>query len=233
VRRIEGRLFDEVKTRIISQVRALGKSSLGFSTHLKNNQGSLFDRAKKLAHYDGNIEETDKYPILIELNRYLSTKSQLGSSLTAGTVFIDDAESSDWWVCVTPACDLARPKKNTPFRPFLALKLKPLSSNNDIKKALNDATSGKYVFVKDKCFKAISSQGAVRETMYVKGIGQFLNGKFDVHRIVRPTNDNGSLTMKPCKMIPKACLRAEYASHLLQYAAQQQARIGLDFVKKI
>ena len=95
---------------------------------------------------------------LLALNSYNCSQEVNERSLMTGHVIeLLERNEAEYWVCLSPACDLVpgphRSKKGWRNRigsesiPFKAVKLNPLTKQNEIKKALKNSTNDKYLFL--------------------------------------------------------------------------------------
>jgi hypothetical protein len=187
-----------------------------------------------------------KHDVLHALNFYLSCEEFRGSHVTTGTIFCDE-KSDEWWVCVTPDCDMVPRKPSDqlgwnfeihPVRPMLALRLE--SAKLEI--ALRDAEQGRFLFVKrggkPLCFRVfgeltrlprphmflLSNSGLIDHTTSETGLANF-----KAHHILKAA-DGISPELKMNEFYAVAQLRAAYANRLLQQAGHYTSRIGVDFV---
>jgi CheY-like chemotaxis protein len=186
------------------------------------------------------------------LNRYACSKPTEGIHLTTGHLInlLGTANAnSQYWLCLSPACDLVPGQKNTgwPGRlgqhmPFIAAELFEVPKAI----ALSNAYGSNFLFLniagtlKYFSFTPLSAKEtpAMRipnpkwEQMFAASQGVF--SKVDGQRklsIVRAAEQDGVLQMITNDSIIVAQLRYEYALNLLQRIGTNFSRIGLDFVE--
>ena len=169
-----------------------------------------------------------------EHNAFVSSKAPEGWHLTTGHVFMVD---DDYWVCMSPACDLvpgqgaSRHEDFGGRLPFMAVKLHPVAADGD-----HDVSSNLYLFltlegdVKKFCFNSPGkdSTAPVWRTFYAERRG-LLDKEFAFKVSVMGAGSRRLVaTVHTSEVI--AQLRYEYALNLLQKLGVSMTRIGLDFV---
>lgn len=188
-----------------------------------------------------------------ELNRYACSKPVDGIHLTTGHILkiISDGKSNEFWLCLSPACDLVPGQKSTGWHgrlgdhmPFTAVEL--FKCNR--KTALENASNGTYLFLAVEDTPMVfsftpSSQpggGNRNEAIPNPKLEQFFaadKGKFSPPdseiSLSRITEDNGGLVAGISKANVVSQLRYEYALNLLQRLGATQTRVGVDFVSHV
>lgn len=191
-------------------------------------------------YIDSNITQADE---LAHLNCYYSTKPVDRSHLTTGHVFKFDADDvsgqEEYWVCLSPACDLVPGQKTGGWHdrlggalPFMAVQLKPVG----LEEALQRVNENRFVFIRtrDKVLAltfVASSQittNPVWEQMFAKQGGSFVEGKSGIV-LTRMKQNDGGLSAFDYHAEVVCQLRYEYALNLLQRLGGSLSRIGLDF----
>jgi len=196
-----------------------------------------------LQRFNYDISDPQKFQkALLHQNAYNCSKSPGGWHLTTGHVLKLD---EDFWVCLSPACDLVpdqksekgRYKKLHPALPFHAMRLFPCS---DEAKALENATENRYIFLDvDGRIQTLCSVGneddntnPTWEEMFAQNQGRFAEGSAKDLQIGRCSwclETRGIKTeWKTVPIIGQ--LRYEYALNLLQRHGSALCRIGLGFV---
>jgi hypothetical protein len=162
--------------------------------------------------------------------------------LATGHIFKYDA---DYWICLSPLCDLVPDQGASKrwkahlgnFMPFKAVKLLSLE---ETKKAVKYATSNLCLFLELdgqlKCFGFVDPsgpQGDVNphwEQMFAAEKGTFGNPASFQLSVIR-SDPAGALKLSEPEAVPVvAQLRYEYALNLLQRLGNNLCRIGLDYV---
>lgn len=170
-----------------------------------------------------------------EHNALVSTTAPGGWHLTTGHVFtIDD----DFWVCVSPACDMVPGQLSAAHRkafgerlPFMAVSLNKMKEGKSL-----DAQSNRYLFLPiDKkvlsfCFNDPSDDASapIWRAMYAEKKGVFDDGL--CFTVCMTELDGNALVprLKQARVVTQ--LRYEYALNLVQKLGGSMTRIGLDFV---
>lgn len=169
-----------------------------------------------------------------EHNAFVCSKPPEGWHLTTGHVFAMNAE---YWVCLSPACDLVPGQgatRNADFGdrvPFVAVKLHLQPPERE-----RDANSNLYVFLtideelKTFCFNSQGkdSTAPIWRTLYAERRG-LLCEDF-TFKISAMEAGSTRLVAKVHSARVVAQLRYEYALNLLQKLGVSMTRVGLDFV---
>lgn len=231
----------EVATHLLSRrsdeaAKALGKQ--------------LQERAASQPHEE--LTERDA----LHLNAFLCTKPFNHHHLHMGTIFaLRTNEPPEYWVCVTPACDMVprQPDEGLnpwateldPFRPIVALRLKLLTGSDIRKKALPAAHRSRHLFFLDQARKGEQPVVAAsfRETADPNPwIEQLLaadrarvqkDGSVQLYRLVAKKSETDQADAPTLELIncePVAQLRAPYAERVVQVVGGHVSRIGVDFV---
>jgi len=194
--------------------------------------------------------EAHRGEVATALNGYVCSKPVEGGHITTGHVFFIRNEGSgtaEFWLCLSPACDLVPGQKITGWHgrlgenlPFIAVQL--FKCQHDY--ALENATDGNYLFLNTSesldafSFTPIPPAGAgvVKasnpkwEQMFASNNGRFSDvdqKKFSVSRVSKAEEGVKSEVFSAQAV---AQLRYEYAINLLQRLGVNLSRVGLDFI---
>lgn len=188
-------------------------------------------------------EANMEFEVLHALNEYLSSDRFRGGHLTTGTVLCS-ADIDEWWICVTPACDMV-PRKSSdafswhadmfPFRPVHLLKLE----KSKARQALPEAERGTQVFVtvngKQHFLRAVHAQmrqprpltWMLEPTGFSGDLGWQRHGF--LFKELRKVGD--ALAIGERKAFAVSQLRPQYAARFLHLLGSHQSRIGVDYAK--
>lgn len=183
----------------------------------------------------------------LEHNAFVCSMKPEGWHLTTGHVFSisddkkDGKKDDKYWLCLSPACDMAPSQVSSWSRdvlgeqrlPFIAVELRPTRAA----KVLENIHSNRFVTlqfgkeVKGFCFNDPSRDDSAPrwQVFYAENRGRF-NGdgfRFQVSRIVR---EDVQLVCREHEASVVSQLRYEYALSLMQKLGVSLTRIGLDFV---
>jgi hypothetical protein len=126
----------------------------------------------------------DEFEVLKHLNAYAATRSVTHNYLVTGTVFEVEAEGSyEYWVCLTPACDLVPGQSQKKWEgrigdnhtPFQAVKL--VSGNEKPKKIRSEISNNEWLFIEingeieNLKFRADKTSSPIWETFYAVNHG--------------------------------------------------------------
>ena len=171
------------------------------------------------------------------LNAYRCSMPVSSSNLTTGTILDIDGE---YWVCLSPACDLVPGQKSSWSdrigKENLAFKAVLLSSE-ELKTANKGAHKGKHIFLEEGD-KVIALSFAAGEnpkwdTFYARSKGKLSEDKtLELIYLRRQYQSDTNLCLQQTKAKVVAELRYEYALNLLQRLGNSQTRVGLDFKSK-
>lgn len=185
--------------------------------------------------FNCNSQDTDV--ILGHLNAFSCSMPVSTRHLTTGTILEIDG---DYWICLSPACDLVPGQKNSwkdrigeDNIAFKAVQLK----KEKLKTANNHAHKNEHIFfslneeVKAFCF---AEGSPIWDTFYAKNKG-LLSDDHVVELVFlreqqKSYSSNLSLQLSKARVVAE--LRYEYALNLLQRLGANQTRVGLDFTKK-
>jgi hypothetical protein len=193
---------------------------------------------------------------LLHLNTFLCSESFSHHHLHVGTIFVYHSDKTQYWVCVTPACDLVPRKPNEglnpwaaelhTFKPITALRLKRLLQPAEKKRALKEAHRGRYLFFWDPSesseqplvtasFRDTADPNPWLEQLLARDQAQMReDGSVELYRYFAPKDEAGLIVgppeLRPIVCKPVAQLRAPYAERIVQVVGGHISRIGVDFV---
>jgi len=234
-------LMDGVATSVATK---LSDYVLACSATAAGGERDRLVSAMKLAKIDDR-RKIVKQSVAFELNHFLSCAPEYRGQLACGTVFFE-SDSKQYYVCVTPACDMVNrcPDDNYhwmkslhPWRPMVVMRLKV--EKRDAKKvdAFKLAHRAEWLFIRDGEKKLVlatkpqpDSAQVSLETMLVKVDGP--PGKeIPCQRLTLGGDDGDRVpTTRPSTLRPIAQLRAPYAEQVLALAGRHLSRIGTDYV---
>jgi hypothetical protein len=178
--------------------------------------------------------------ITAELNRYACSKPVDGTHLITGHVLrITKDQQDEFWVCLSPACDLVPGQKSTGWHgrlgshlPFLAVELHSCNPQTAVKTAhvgsfLFLDVSGKREVFSFTPMVANAETNPKWEQMFASNLGQF-SAEFSLP--IRRISGKTGLKASKCDAVVVAQLRYEYALNLLQRLGSNLSRVGLDFL---
>ncbi|MES2407953.1 MAG: response regulator receiver domain [Pseudomonadota bacterium] len=197
-----------------------------------------------LDRFDRHSTHGQQEDIYLQLNRYACSKPVEGHHLSTGHVLKVELgkNSYQYWLCLTPACDLVQgqgddkgwKKRLGTWMPFKAVRL----FHVDKATALKNASRGYHLFLqpeeKLEAFgfseKTEGTSGGVPtllwEQWFAAGSGKFEpSNKLTVACI----GVNGTLSHKEYQAVIVAQLRYEYSLNLLHKFGSHLSRVGLDF----
>jgi len=199
------------------------------------------------AHFDGlNIANADtQKDITANLNSYVSTKPVEGAHLMTGHVIEishpegSAATDSEYYICLTPACDLVPKKRGgryerlTPVMPFKAVKIEPFNRAKALERA--NETMSLFLPINGEIFYGHFLQGANLkaspewEEMFAQNQGR-IGDKYtlDVARS-KWCDENKCVITQSHNAKIVAQLHYEYALNLLHRLGSSMSRVGLDF----
>ena len=170
-------------------------------------------------------------------NAFVCGKQPEGWHLTTGHIFKIEDEESQYWLCVSPACDMVtsqlssqRKKDFVDFLPFIAVRMWMR------KKSGLPSDPNRYLFlnldgsVKVFCFSDPAGANSAPDwhTLYAKDGGIF--GDCFRFAIAKTEIRESVLEVKTRDARVVAQLRYEYALNFVQRLGSSLTRIGLDFV---
>jgi len=242
------RLFGAIQNNVLSGQELQRFGNIAFNQIVmgeaitNKNEADLIELSIQFAKITASKEEHKD--ILHSLNRYLSSEPFTGAHVTTGTVFKNSLKD-EWWVCVSPHCDMVPRQPNDPLgwnsrlhpiRPMMALLL-----DNSKFGSLAEAEQARTLFVKFKnkslCLKAFDElTRQPRPHMFLlccagKTTRNEIEGlmTFDAHHILKESIQ-GDPVLERNSFLAVAQLRPAYANRLLQQTGNHTSRIGVDFV---
>ena len=212
----------------------------------------LMQRARALAREPAKADEKEE-AVYLALNGYMCSEPSRGTHVTTGTVFKLDSAGSEnlYWVCVTPACDMApRPNKIKELGELRAMTVVRVRKVPERQDGLKKATEMNHLFVVDRASNVLVFEiNPLRiETMYAKRMAKLEKSSFTVVWIrdealkelvandLTPVEMSAEGTPPKRKisidqrMVVVGQLREAYASRLMQVTGGHISRIGIDFV---
>lgn len=237
-----GRHWDGFMSQLDGGVTSFVQQLLEFE-----NSGRASSNAIVNKRYNYPIRLTkNKVESKLFQNAYNCCQPLSGEHLTTGHIF--KLSNSQYWVCMSPVCDLVpgRERKGRHNRlqncmPFHAVQLYPVTAEKDIKRALSDATRGKHIFWKQSNDKVLTfstvnpkGEGAnpTWDEVFAEDGGCIKKDDcwiLNIHRSSWATNSKNIQTSKePWQVVGQ--LRYEYALNLLQKHGSALSRVGLGFV---
>ena len=188
-------------------------------------------------------EPAEKTAALIEHNVLACSRPPGGRHLTTGHIF---QSGEDYWVCLSPACDLVpgqggaeRRDRFGEWLPLIAVKLH--RHDRAVPKS-DEINEGRCVFLnldgrEDKSYLFTSRRNAqpVLSFVYAKNRGLFSPDTSETRMLTVgwTRSANGSLNFVEQEVHIVGQLRYEYALNLLHKLAGSLSRVGLDFVGRI
>lgn len=233
--RMYERLFSQLTEELLSEVSSFGKRLL---------HSDEVDPYNKVCNWTGVLTTDPKEKVYLAANEFLSSTPSTDGHVTVGTVFkSDDQVDPQYWICVTPACDLVPTQNNKPdkhgwegeifpLRAITAARLKPVAAAG-FAKVLRDVTKNRHIFltvddeqmvfeVTDGNSKKLNLQVLIlSEKAAIKG------GAFE-GRIIKIGKKAPVFERKKFRVLAR--LRPDYASKFLSETGQQKARIGVDWL---
>lgn len=200
------------------------------------NDEELFSR------FDKSSAFKQKFDVHLQMNAYACSKPVESHHLSTGHVLrIGDGKTQwQYWLCLTPACDLEPGqgaskgwgKRLGAWLPFKAVRLYPAQPPA----ALKDATRGYHLFLNED--GEIATYGFAESTVnnpaptlsweqfFAENQGNFK----ELNTIeVASIGKDGDLTFDKKQATIVAQLRYEYALNLMQRLGSHLSRVGLDF----
>lgn len=229
--------------RLLDQV---GKQAINFGLRIVQCDPQTHDKTKEgfSSHYDlPPVADGDRDVALDHYNAYISTKAVSGWHLQPGHIILLDNE---YWVCVSPACDLVPKQKGqigilgsikSEIKPFMAVKLHQRSK---VERA--DVNSNTMIFLLDaatntvRTFSVFPAKGEHGSPVWRMMLASD-HGKFNIKEdktadltLQTVSGESGKLEIVPKEGQIIAQLRYEYALNLVNKLGVEFTRIGLDFV---
>lgn len=249
-------IFNREKSEVRTSVRrnvTRHWESLGSKIEL-----SVLDFAERVSDYllAHNVQASkyssphvlsDAKKMALHVNNYVCSKPVDGHHLLTGHVFKLGAD--EYWVCLTPACDL-EPRGETGgvnknlgmWKPFKAAQIIPMSDGTA---ALDNATRGNHLFLsiggqEPTAFTFASSVSVEQSSaptlrwqqFYAANQGIFSDEK-STFKVAISSDVEGSLQFLESKAKVVAHVRYEYALHLLHRLGSHLSRVGLDYINPV
>ena len=185
-------------------------------------------------HFDIDLtKDENKKRAVREHNAFVCSKPPRGWHLTTGHVLRID---EDYWVCLTPACDLVPSQSGERAAtfgsrlPFMAVKLHPVRNGK-----APDMNSNLFIFlnigeeIKGFGFNVSGKEGSAPQwrTLYAENRGIFADDLTLKIAVMQPGRRRLISVVKSATIVSQ--LRYEYALNLLQKFGASMTRIGLDF----
>lgn len=184
--------------------------------------------------------DQEKEKSILEHNAFVCSTERSGARLTTGHVY---SFSDEYWLCLSPVCDMVPGRKKDWRRdicgeerlPFLAIKLHPTKPNTAIKQV----NSNLFLFlpISDDIFvycfnRSHDGESAPHWNMfYAEHEGKFISDfKFRISHVYCHKDSQGPLIYTHEAEVV-AQLRYEYALNLVQRLGSSFTRVGLDFRK--
>lgn len=177
------------------------------------------------------------------LNEHLCSEPHVDDYISTGVVFRSlVADTWDYWVCSSPACDLV-PGQATgwdgemkPLLPITAARLNPIRQSSKVGELLQDATHCRHVFLSEGgrpiALEIVDSKSRQMrlEMLLVEKEGRIDKTRFSA-RVLR-VDGGGQPTTDRMDFEVIGVLRRDYANRILAESGQQRARIGVDYVNR-
>lgn len=196
-------------------------------------------RDKVMSRYGGGVH-SEVETVLSHVNLYNSTKPVDLTHLRTGHIFqVDGLLEKEYWICLSPICDLVPGQKTNGWRrnlggriPFVGVKLDEIK----ISKALEKIQENINLFIQIEgtvrsfsyCPEGNPMAAPHWEQMFVLNNGLFNKDKKTLN-ICRVFDADGEIKSKVYEVHVLAQLRNEYAANLLQKLGGNFSRVGLNF----
>lgn len=183
-----------------------------------------------------SMNDLDRKNICLRMNSFNSFKLDIDDAhlMTGHVLKLNDG---DFWVCMSPACDLipgqkdgGRFKKMGNMMPFVGVKLYEIGE----KIALEDANSNIHVFMNEDfggaCYSfhpgGVHSAAPHWEMLYAENTGRFQDKALKVHKI---SFEKSAANVVAHEAIVVSQFRYEYALNFLNRLGGSLSRVGLDY----
>ncbi|GMV42591.1 MAG: hypothetical protein AMXMBFR64_43070 [Myxococcales bacterium] len=185
---------------------------------------------------------------LLHVNAFLCSQRHDRHHLRTGTVFRSE-DGEQFWVCVTPACDMvprARKESVDPWGASLgdtrAMTVIQLDMSVKNETAIGSAEQGRYIFFDDySSDKPMPRAAAVFNTstndpnprveqVFARNLARVKDGTVSMQRVI--LDGQGDLSLQEQRCIVVCQLRAPYAERLTHIVGGHVSRIGVDFLSK-
>lgn len=233
VAELYGRLFERLATSVEPSIVDFGSRLIR-----PNPAENAVDTARSLA---GAVHNMGAAQIYHALNEHLCSDECQDGGMTTGVVFRSTRGGKEqYWVCVTPACDLVSGQNESgwdgelkPTRPAAVARLNLVKNQESVATILTNATIGRHIFLyinnSPMAFEVTDekSRQMSLETIFLRDGGLIKAGRFFGHVI--DLDADGKPMVNELEFETLAKLRPDYANRLLTLSGSQRARIGVDF----
>ncbi|WP_439834684.1 response regulator receiver domain [Aeromonas caviae] len=172
------------------------------------------------------------------LNMNLSSRNYEEQYISTGTVLFD-SENSDWFLCVSAACDMvpsqgndAYHKRLNPHRLIRVMRLFQVNDND----AVTEAENSKYIYTYDhntrRCFSVLTPESGLPKIDYfiILNHATYSGERFANAVFLKSSADGTSIEHEGIKLKLKSQLRTGYAERFQLIANNHSGRIGVDYV---
>lgn len=201
----------------------------------------------QVLNHASTAEKPDQLALL-HVNAFLCAERHERHHLRVGTVYRSE-DSTRYWACVTPACDMVPRQRNEKLDPWgaslgqnramTAVRLTKVADDK-ISKALKEAHRGRYLFFEDFSVNtgiplvfsgftlSTDDPNPHVEQMFARNLARKdENGKVDVELLVE---EDGVIKSRQLTCVVVCQLRAPYAERLTHIVGGHVSRIGVDFI---
>lgn len=206
-RKAASSLSDDTQTELTGLLACIGKKCEG------GNFASVHELEKAFTNYEG-----DPYA---HLNKFICNEPVHPEKVTTGTIFSTNG-FTDYYVCVSPECDLARGT----WKKLCCVKLTICSNGS---RQLRDLNSNKYILFSVDGSVKTASVDPLKITLQDFFLWEGSPSRY--YKLLPPSSSN----QPECREIEikiVAQLRPEYAHRLMARVGAWHSRIGLDFIEK-
>ena len=206
-RKATSSLSDDTQTALTGLLACIGREC----------GGEIFDFVHGLEKAFANKGD-DPYA---HLNKFICNEPDMPDKVTTGSIFSTE-DSSNYYVCVSPECDLARVK-------WKKLCCVELTTCGKVSKKLKELTSNKYILFTDGGSVKMAAVDPLKITLHDFFLREGDSPKY--YKVLPPRSEE----QPECRVVNiniVAQLRPEYAHRLMARVGAWHSRIGLDFIKK-
>lgn len=206
-RKATSSLSDDTQTALTGLLACIGREC----------GGKIFDFVHGLEKAFANKGD-DPYA---HLNKFICNEPDMPDKVTTGTIFSTE-DSSNYYVCVSPECDLARVK-------WKKLCCVELTTCGKVSKKLKELNSNKYILFTDGGSVKMAAVDPLKITLHDFFLREGDSPKY--YKVLPPRSEE----QPECRVVNiniVAQLRPEYAHRLMARVGAWHSRIGLDFIKK-
>lgn len=205
-RKAASSLSDDTQTALTDLLACIGKECE------QGNFAFVYGLEKAFKKY-----KDDPYA---HLNKFICNEPEIPLKVTTGSIFFT-GDSPDYYVCVSPECDLARGE----WKKLCCVRLTICGGGA---KQLKDLNSNKYIlFSVDGSVKV-----ALVDPLSIKLYDFFLQEESSLYYRVLSPRSGEEPKFEEVKITIVAQLRPEYAHRLMARVGAWHSRIGLDFIEK-